>query len=133
MIFLNKIKNRIKKKIRKINLDRGITLLALVITIIVLLILAGVTIATLTGQNGILNNATKSKEANEKGNELDLVKLATSGALTDTLGQSITLSDLQNNLNQQNSNATASQEGEGFIVKFNESGREYQVDKYGKV
>ena len=40
--------------------ERGITLIALVITIIVLLILAGVTIATLTGDNGIL---TKAQEA----------------------------------------------------------------------
>ena len=34
--------------------EKGITLIALVITIIVLLILAGVVIATLTGDNGIL-------------------------------------------------------------------------------
>ena len=40
--------------------NKGITLIALVITIIVLLILAGVTIATLTGDNGIL---TKAQEA----------------------------------------------------------------------
>ncbi len=38
---------------------RGITLIALVITIIVLLILAGVTIATLTGENGLLRKGTK--------------------------------------------------------------------------
>jgi hypothetical protein len=136
MIFLNDSKNQTKiekRKMSKIKLDKGITLIALVITIIVLLILAGVTIATLTGQNGILTNATKSKEANEKGNELDLVKLATSASLIDGQGQTITLSDLQNNLNKQNSNATASQDGEGFIVKFNDSGREYKVDKYGKV
>lgn len=38
--------------------QKGITLIALVITIIVLLILAGVTIAMLTGENGILNKAT---------------------------------------------------------------------------
>ena len=37
--------------------SKGITLIALVITIIVLLILAGVTIATLTGDNGILTQA----------------------------------------------------------------------------
>ncbi len=117
----------------KRNKEKGITLIALVITIIVLLILAGVTIAALSGQNGILSNATKSKEANEKGNELDLVKLATSASLIDSQGQPITLSDLQNNLNKQNSNATASQDGEGFIVKFNDSGREYKVDQYGKV
>ena len=42
---------------------RGITLIALVITIIVLLILAGVTINALSGENGII---TKSKEAKIK-------------------------------------------------------------------
>ena len=39
----------------------GITLIALVITIIVLLILAGVTIATLTGDNGILKKVGEAK------------------------------------------------------------------------
>lgn len=42
--------------------ERGITLIALVITIIVLLILAGVAIATLTGENGILTQAGNAKE-----------------------------------------------------------------------
>ena len=41
---------------------KGITLIALVITIIVLLILAGVSIAMLTGENGILNQARKSDD-----------------------------------------------------------------------
>ena len=43
--------------------SKGITLIALVITVIVLLILAGITIAALSGDNGIL---TMSKEAKEK-------------------------------------------------------------------
>ena len=43
--------------------NKGITLIALVITIVVLLILAGVTIAALSGDNGIL---TRAKEAKEK-------------------------------------------------------------------
>ena len=42
--------------------QKGITLIALVITIIVLLILAGVSIAMLTGQNGVLTRATDAKE-----------------------------------------------------------------------
>ena len=42
--------------------ERGITLIALVITIIVLLILAGISIATLTGQNGILSKVKTAKE-----------------------------------------------------------------------
>ena len=51
-----KIKRKIKNK-----RERGITLIALVITIIVLLILAGVSIAMLTGQNGILTQANNAK------------------------------------------------------------------------
>ena len=42
--------------------SRGITLIALVITIIVLLILAGVTIATLTGENRNINKGTNCKK-----------------------------------------------------------------------
>ena len=42
--------------------NKGITLIALVITIVVLLILAGVSIAMLTGQNGILTQASNSKD-----------------------------------------------------------------------
>ena len=42
--------------------QKGITLVALVITIIVLLILAGVSIAMLTGENGILNRAVSAGE-----------------------------------------------------------------------
>ena len=50
------------KKVRK---AYGITLISLVITIIVLLILAGVSIAMLTGNNGILNQAKLAKENTE--------------------------------------------------------------------
>ena len=44
---------------------KGITLIALVITIIVLLILAAVSIAMLTGENGLLQKATKAKKENK--------------------------------------------------------------------
>ena len=43
--------------------ERGITILALSITIIILLILAGISVATLTGDNGLIRNARKSKRA----------------------------------------------------------------------
>ena len=46
--------------------QKGITLIALVVTIIVLLILAGVSIATLTGDNGILTRASNAKELWQK-------------------------------------------------------------------
>ena len=53
--------------------NKGITLIALVITIIVLLILAGVSIAMLSGENGILNQASKSAEYNSIGEVRDNV------------------------------------------------------------
>ena len=63
-----KLEERIKEK-------RGITLIALVITIIVLLILAGVTIATLTGENGILTKASDAKEDTVIAQDEEMIKL----------------------------------------------------------
>ena len=55
--------------------NRGITLIALVVTIIVLLILAGISIAMLTGQNGILNRAAEAKEKTRVAQEDESQKL----------------------------------------------------------
>ena len=65
---------------------RGITLIALVITIIVLLILAGVTIAALSGDNGILKRATQAKTKTGKENAEEQIKLAIMTATTEGLG-----------------------------------------------
>ena len=48
--------------------NEGITLIALVITIVVLLILAGITIAALSGDNGILTQAKNAKEGSQPDN-----------------------------------------------------------------
>lgn len=56
--------------------NKGITLIALVITIIVLLILAGVAIAMLTGENSILKRASDSRYVNEIAAAKDEVSLA---------------------------------------------------------
>ncbi len=50
---------------KKCNENNGITLIALVVTIIVLLVLAGISISMLTGQNGILNRAQEAKKNTE--------------------------------------------------------------------
>ena len=50
--------------------SNGITLVALVISVIVLLILAGVTIATLTGNNGLLTKAETAVQGNKDSQEL---------------------------------------------------------------
>ena len=67
--------------------QKGITLIALVITIIVLLILAGVSIAMLTGQNGLLSKsnsaALKTRAAEAKEN----VETAISAVYTKKLAE----------------------------------------------
>ena len=66
--------------------SKGITLIALVITIIVLLILAGVTIAALSGPNGILSNADKAKEQTAESGAREKINIAVSGSY-DTTGR----------------------------------------------
>ena len=60
----------------RVNGKNGITLIALVITIIVLLILAGVTIATLTGNNGIITKAQNAKAQNAQKTVEEQINLA---------------------------------------------------------
>ena len=63
------------RKFKK-SFNDGITLIALVITIIVLLILAGVSIAMLTGDNGIITQAQNAKEETEESKEKEIKDLA---------------------------------------------------------
>ena len=56
--------------------NKGITLIALVITIIVLLILAGVAIAMLSGENGILKKAAEAKTKTEESQKAELTSLS---------------------------------------------------------
>lgn len=65
--------------------DQGITLIALVITIIVLLILAGVSIAMLTGQNGILTQAQNSKLVTTQAKVNEMTELAIGSLRTENL------------------------------------------------
>ena len=58
----------------------GITLIALVITIIVLLILAGISIAMLTGQNGILSKAQDAETKTDEAEDIEKIKLSVSEA-----------------------------------------------------
>ena len=69
------MKETIKMRKFKKNSTNGITLIALVITIIVLLILAGVSIAMLTGDNGILKQVNNAKDKNTVGQEKEAIRL----------------------------------------------------------
>ncbi len=67
--------------------NKGITLIALVVTIIVLLILAAVSIAMLTGDNGILTNASKTSTENAYYGAEEQVKLAFMAVKTEIMAQ----------------------------------------------
>ena len=56
--------------------NRGITLIALVVTIIVLIILAGISINLILGENGIIKKATNSKEATIIAREKENIRMA---------------------------------------------------------
>ena len=72
--MVNKIiKNNIKS-------EKGITLIALVITIIVLLILAGISITMLTGDNSILSRAIEAKTQTENKNREEQIKIEVMGS-----------------------------------------------------
>ena len=102
-----------------------------------LLILAGVTIASLTGQNGILGNASKAKEQTEIGNDIDQIKLAVTGAVADDLGGDITKPYLESNLSKQGLDATVEPKVTSFIVTIRntekDTERQYRVDQNGNV
>ena len=83
---------------QKFKENKGITLIALVVTIIVLLILAGISIAMLTGQNGILNRATEAKNTTGTAQVDEQVKLSVAEALSNGLG-TITEENLTKALN----------------------------------
>ena len=66
------MKHQIENKLKT---NKGITLIALVISIIVLLILAGVTISALSGENGILQRSTDAKRETEKEDARDRITM----------------------------------------------------------
>ena len=108
--------------------NEGITLIALVITIIVLLILAGVTIATLTGDNGILTKTDEAKEQTEIGKEKEIVKLATTAVIT--TNNAIDKDSLQSELNKTagDKKTEVYNYNQKLQVYFTDSKRYYEID-----
>ncbi|HJJ18096.1 MAG TPA: prepilin-type N-terminal cleavage/methylation domain-containing protein [Clostridiaceae bacterium] len=89
--------------------QKGITLIALVITIIVLLILAGVTIAMLTGENGILNKATTAVNNTTDAELKEAVRLAVATNITNNDGSFVVTDKtaLKKEIETANANVTA--------------------------
>ena len=75
--------------------NRGITLIALVITIIVLLILAAVSISTLTGENGLLTKASDAKTKTVNANIFEQLQIEEMSHKTDKAAGTTTKSFIE--------------------------------------
>ena len=124
-------------KLEGLKENKGITVLALTITIIVLLILSGITIVGITGENGIIQNAVQAKEETEISEEKEIVEQATVQTMGNNNRGIIEKDKLQTQLDsitgEGKTIVTEDKEEGGFFVKFIESGRIYKVSQTGEV
>ena len=112
----------------------GITLIALVVTIVVLLILAGVSISMLTGENGIIKRAQEAKEKSEIAEEKELVELSAVGAMARDKWGEITYDNLDEELAMNLGDREYTLDGTGpFTVTYTDSGRSYIVETNGGI
>ena len=107
---------------RNLKGQKAITLIALVITIIVLLILAGISISMLSGENSILSRAGQARDRTEESQIKEEVSLAWNGVQTDgyingwDLNKKAT--ELQIELRKQDSTATVTVDGKKLNVTY---------------
>ena len=122
--MIKRTMDKIKKQ------QKGITLIALVVTIIILLILAGVSIAMLTGNNGVLTQAKSAKEKTGEKGEQERVNLAASSAMT--LGMGTITTENLNKAIQDEFGAEKSVTGTGPWTYQGEYAK-YKIEKAGTV
>ena len=124
------------KKTLKRN-ERGITLIALVITIVVLLILAGVSIAMLTGNNGILTQAQKAKSETEKAGDKEKIQLAVNSAKIENEGnQDLSQNGLQDEMDKEfgEGKTVVRDNGDGsFTVSLVDNKKDYIITSSGEI
>ena len=125
-----------KNKVRnKLNASKGITLIALVITIIVLLILAAVSIATLTGENGILSKANTAKTETEKAGAKEKVQMAVMSSFDDS--GKLDYTELKTNLDNvegiDKKTVPPTITEDIFAFTVNVDGYDVKIDENGKV
>ena len=116
------------------NNSKGITLIALVITVIVLLILAGISIVTLSGDDGIIKNAIKTKEQSEIESEKKIIEISVIQAMEKNKHGDLEKSQLekQMNNNSPNKEIEVMENEKTIIIKFAGSNRCYEINAEGK-
>ena len=112
--------------------NKGITLISLVVTVIVLLILAGITIGMLTSNNNILSQSHNAKIETEIAGEKEILQLATYAAMAQNKEGYIEKGMLCTELNKYPEVDTTEEVDEGVEVTF-KCGRTYIVGADGNV
>ena len=121
-------------KVKENKKERGITLIALITTIIVLLILAGISIGAITGSNGIIGQAQSAKEETEISQEKEIIDISTVEAMGKNNRGNLEEEEFQSAIDKHtNEKADVTDIGEEFEVFFEESSRYYIVDKDGNI
>lgn len=112
---------------------KGITLLALIVTIIILLILAGITISALTGENGIIKSSEEAKDQTEIANEREILEKAILQSMAEDARGNLKKETLQKRLDEETGEEKTEVEdvGEDFEVLFIDTNRYYTVGKDG--
>lgn len=114
------------------NKQKGITLIALVITIIVLLILAVVTIETLTGNNGLIIQVNNAQKANKEKIAKEKIQAEVLGSYG--LNGKIIIKDLKINLkNIKNPEAIFDENTEEFPLIVELDGYKFEINESGSV
>ena len=120
---------------RIIKNEKGITLIALVVTIVVMLILATVSIAMLLGRDSLVENAGKAKEDTETAELKEQIQIAIVNAMAkDALGE-LTTSNLKTELESQGFSVASIDEmnyleQEGIFVNFSD-GKQFAITNEG--
>lgn len=99
--------------------ENGVTLVALVITIIVLLILAGVTLAMVLGDNGIFDKANDASSQTTKTSCIDAVRMALLEAQTNSYTEA---NNYTSNFKYANLDDDTKDEGKTFVNSMTNSG-----------
>lgn len=114
--------------------QKGITLMSLVITIIILLILAAISLSSLSGNNSLINRAGNAKESSEISKEREIVEMSIIQAMGKNRYGSLIQSELQEALNSNtNENSAKAYEYEEDLLVLFESKRAYTVNKMGQI
>ena len=120
---------------KKMKSKKGITLIALVVTIVIILILAGITVGMVTSDNGILKETKSAKMQAEIDNEKSIVERAKMLTMMRDKSGKVTMAVFEPALKDEaGTNPTeVSDAGETIEVLFTDSNRYYEVDKDGNV